>query len=142
VKNRKRGGQDRAGIEDGGESSAQWTRVFAGLIDAVFYRRERELPPDVQRALSDFVAAARTYVEVCTAHGISGESRTGRKTLCTPNLINQICELLSDSVSIRTTCEVVGISESRFHAWCVRGALDRGLFAEFLKGTRRARKPA
>jgi hypothetical protein len=106
------------------------------------YRRERELPPGVQRALSDFVAAARTYVEVCTAHGISGERSGGRKTLCKPQLINQVCELLADSVSIRTTCQIVGIAETTFHAWCVRGELGEAPYVKFLQGTTRARAQA
>ena len=103
---------------------------------------KREVPPDLQRALSDFILAARVYLEVCSAHGITGEEKAGRKTLCKPQLISEICELLADSVSIRTTCQIVGIAETTFHAWCVRGELGDAPYAEFLHRTTRARAQA
>jgi hypothetical protein len=102
-----------------------------------------EVPPDIQGAARDFILAARAYVEVCSRHGIAAKkSSGGRKTLCKPQLTNQICELLADSVSIRTTCQVVGISEATFHAWCVRGAFGEAPFAEFLERTTCARAQA
>jgi hypothetical protein len=104
--------------------------------------KKGEVPPAVRDALFNFLAAARTYAQVCAAHGISGESGSGRKTLCKRQLTDQICELLADSVSIRTTCEMVGIGESTFHAWCVRGAFGETPFAEFLERTTRARAQA
>ena len=103
---------------------------------------KHEAPPALQRAMSDFVAAARKYVEICSAHGITGQESGGRKTLCKPQLTNQICDLLADSVSIRTTCQVVGISEATFHAWCARGAFGKAPFVEFLERTTRARAQA
>ena len=101
-----------------------------------------ELPPAVRHALFNFLAAGRTYAEVCAAHGISGESGGGRKTLCKRQLTDQICELLADSVSIGTSAEIVGISPSTFHAWCVRGAFGEAPYAEFLERTTRARAQA
>jgi hypothetical protein len=115
---------------------------FNGMASLSSYRRERELPPDVQRALSDFVLAAQRYVKVCSAHGITAEKSYGRKTLCNRQLTNQICELLSDSVSIRTVCQIVGIAETTFHAWCVRGELGEVPYVEFLQRTTRARAQA
>jgi hypothetical protein len=103
---------------------------------------KREVPPDLQRALSDLILAGRVYVEVCSAHGITAEKSGGRKTLCKPQLTNQICELLADSVSIRTTCQIVGVAETTFHAWCVRGELGDAPYAEFLQRTTRARAQA
>jgi hypothetical protein len=103
---------------------------------------KREVPPVLQRAMSDFIVAAQKYVEICSAHGVSCESGSGRKTLCKPPLTKQICELLADSVSIRTACEIVGIAESTFHAWCMRGALGEAPYAEFLERTTRARAQA
>lgn len=106
------------------------------------HMNKREVPPDVQRALSDFIVAAQAYVEVCSAHGITAEKISGRKTLCKPQLTNQICELLADSVSIRTACQIVGIAETTFHGWCVRGELGEAPYAEFLQRTTRARAQA
>ena len=102
-----------------------------------------EVPPDIQRAARDFILAARVYVEVCSRYGIAAEkSSSGRKTLCTRRITNQICELLTESVSIRTSCQITGISQASFHAWCVRGALGRAPYAEFLEQTTRARAQA
>src|SRR5262249_50799740 len=101
-----------------------------------------EVPPAVRTALFNFLTAGRTYAEVCAAHGISGESGSGRKTLCKSQLTDQIFELLTHSVSIRTTCEMVGIGESTFHAWCVRGAFGEAPYVEFLERTTRPRAQA
>jgi hypothetical protein len=99
---------------------------------------KRAAPPALQRALSDFLGAAQKYLEICSAHGITAEKISGRKTLCKPQLTDQICELLADSVSIRTACQIVGIAETTFHAWCVRGELGDEPYAEFLQRTTRA----
>ncbi len=90
-----------------------------------------EVPIAVQQALQEFLAAARKYSLVWKRSGLPNPQ--GRKPLLQtqPSITKEVCELLADSVSIRTTCQVVGIGETTFHLWCDRGGDGEQPYVEF-----------
>lgn len=44
----------------------------------------------------------------------------GRETLCTPELTEEICQVLRAGNYITVACEYVGISARTYHYWCER----------------------
>lgn len=48
----------------------------------------------------------------------------GRRTICTPELTERICEVLRNGNYVQTACEFVGISESAYHKWVSRGEAE------------------
>jgi len=63
------------------------------------------------------------------------KAKRGRPTLCTPALIEKICELLADANTIAASCESLGIGVSTFHEWRQRNP-------DFADATTRARAKA
>jgi hypothetical protein len=58
-------------------------------------------------------------------------SKLGRPTSLTVELQREICEHLADAIPIATTCELVGIAPSTFHAWINRGESGEAPYSEF-----------
>ena len=69
-------------------------------------------------------------------------TRLGRPTSLTAELQREICELLADAIPIATTCELVGIAPSTFHAWMNRGESGEAPYLEFSEAVTRARARA
>src|SRR5438067_9784555 len=65
--------------------------------------------------------------------------KTGRKTLCTPQKTEELCEYLSHACTIRTACEACGVSEKSFREWFARGETSEQPFASFRAAVTRAR---
>jgi hypothetical protein len=59
-------------------------------------------------------------------------TRRGRKSIRSPKLERQICDLLASGNTIKTVVDAVGISERVYFEWCER-------YPHFLQATTRAR---
>lgn len=62
-------------------------------------------------------------------------AKVGRKSSYTPEIHNQIVEILATGVSITDVCAYIGISETTYKTWCNK-------FPAFLAATSRARTEA
>lgn len=83
-------------------------------------------------------------------------SNVGRRTICTPELTEQICQILRAGNYICAACDYVGITEASFHGWAKRGRDELArlenpkakpneserIFVEFFEATTRARAQA
>jgi hypothetical protein len=83
-------------------------------------------------------------------------SNVGRRTICTPELTEQICQILRAGNYICAACDYVGINESTYHSWVLRGEKEiarlddpkakpnesERIFVEFSKAVTRARAQA
>lgn len=80
----------------------------------------------------------------------------GRKTKCTPNLIQEISQVLAAGNYICVACEYVGITQATYFSWVNRATAElerveeeggevsehEEIFVEFLKSATRARSSA
>src|SRR5215211_3696186 len=57
--------------------------------------------------------------------------KRGRPTRLNAQLIRQICGLLSDGISITTTCDAIGVTESKYFAWLKKGEEGEQPYAKF-----------
>lgn len=65
--------------------------------------------------------------------------RVGRRTLCTPALQAQFCEALTKYYTIKAACAVVGISESAFYLWLLKGMTGEEPYFQFVEMVQLAR---
>lgn len=79
----------------------------------------------------------------------------GRRTICTPELVEELCEVLRGGNFICVACDYVGIDESTYYGWVKRAEaelerVDNGeeptekgqIYVRFFKAVTRARKDA
>lgn len=52
---------------------------------------------------------------------ITTEFRTGRKTLCTPELIDYLFEKISTGSTVKAACAMAILTESSYYSWMARG---------------------
>lgn len=68
----------------------------------------------------------------------SKKKTTGRPSLLTRDIINQIATALRSGMSWRGAAHAAGVSERAVHQWRKRGELEGGLFAELVVASARA----
>jgi len=66
----------------------------------------------------------------------------GRPTKLTPELQQQICNLLAMGNYVAHVCEMVGISERTFYYWQERGEAGEEPFSQFLQAVKKAQAQA
>jgi hypothetical protein len=65
--------------------------------------------------------------------------KRGRPTKLNEALTKQICQLLSEGISITATCDALGVTESRCFDWMKKGDQDEQPYAKFREQATRAR---
>ena len=63
----------------------------------------------------------------------------GRKTRCTPQMQALFCEALAKYHTIKDACAAVGLSESAFYLWLLRGMAGEEPYLEFVEMVQLAR---
>jgi hypothetical protein len=65
--------------------------------------------------------------------------KRGRPTKLNEALTNQICQLLSEGISITATCDALGVTESKYFEWMKKGEQDEQPYSKFREQATRAR---
>lgn len=66
---------------------------------------------------------------------------SGRRTACTPELTKEIADLITQGLSNKDACAIVGISQTSYHNWINRAELELERLKESKTRLRKREKP-
>ena len=65
--------------------------------------------------------------------------KKGRETKCQPLLVDAICEIIADGLSVESACVAVGISNATYWTWRRKGRAGEAPYVSFLEALQKAK---